>query len=235
MKKNKIHLSLTAVTFFFGLLLAIQYTNVQNPVVVDTRNINQLREELKKQEELQANLLNEIQKNEKQLVSFDTSVSDEYENVLQENIENLRKEIGLTEVSSKGLMITISPMNFGDLSNGFTPYLSVELMSRFLNELKSLGAQEISVGNERMIATSAVREVNGRMMLNHTPISAFPIQVKVIAKDPQRMKSGLDISYIQDDFALENLEMKISNVNQTITIPAYSKSLHFKGMKSNEQ
>ena len=235
MKKNQIHLSLTAVTFFFGLLLAIQYTNMQNPVVVDARNIDQLREELKKQEELQVNLLNEIQKNEKQLESFEASLSDEYESVLQENIEDLREEIGLTEVSGKGLVITIHPINFGYTPDGFTPYLSVELMSRFLNELKSLGAQEISVGNERIIATSAVREVNGRMMLNHTPIASFPIQIKVIATDPQRMKSGLDISYIQDDFALENLGIKISNVNQTVTVPPYSKSLHFKEIESNEE
>ena len=48
--KKKIHFSLAAVTFFFGLLLAVQYTNVQDPIVVDTRDINQLRDELKKQE-----------------------------------------------------------------------------------------------------------------------------------------------------------------------------------------
>ena len=51
--KKKIHFSLAAVTFFFGLLLAVQYTNVQDPIVVDTRDINQLRDELKKQEEQQ--------------------------------------------------------------------------------------------------------------------------------------------------------------------------------------
>ena len=114
--KKKIHFSLAAVTFFFGLLLAVQYTNVQDPIVVDTRDINQLRDELKKQEELQTHLVAEIKKNEAQLESFHMSLDNEYADVLNENIDQRREEIGLTEVKGKGLMITIDVMDFGIVS-----------------------------------------------------------------------------------------------------------------------
>ena len=119
--KKKIHFSLAAVTFFFGLLLAVQYTNVQDPIVVDTRDINQLRDELKKQEELQTHLVAEIKKNEAQLESFHMSLDNEYADVLNENIDQRREEIGLTEVKGKGLMITIDVMDFGIVSDNFTP------------------------------------------------------------------------------------------------------------------
>ena len=233
--KKKIHFSLAAVTFFFGLLLAVQYTNVQDPIVVDTRDINQLRDELKKQEELQTHLVAEIKKNEAQLESFHMSLDNEYADVLNENIDQRREEIGLTEVKGKGLMITIDVMDFGIVSDNFTPYLSPDLLNRFLNELKSLGAEEICVGDERIIATSAVREVNGRVLLNHTPLPSFPIEIKIITNHPLRMESGLDISYIQDDFALENLQMKISKVDEIITLPAYSKPIHFQGIKKKKK
>ena len=129
--KKKIHFSLAAVTFFFGLLLAVQYTNVQDPIVVDTRDINQLRDELKKQEELQTHLVAEIKKNEAQLESFHMSLDNEYADVLNENIDQRREEIGLTEVKGKGLMITIDVMDFGIVSDNFTPYLSPDLLNRF--------------------------------------------------------------------------------------------------------
>ena len=72
------------------------------------------------------------------------------------------------------------------------------------------------------------------MMLNNTIIPSFPIKITVIATDPERLKSGLDISYIQDDFALENLEMKVSEVKEEVFIPSYTKTIHFNELESNE-
>ena len=175
---------------------------------------------------MQTHLVAEIKKNEAQLESFHMSLDNEYADVLNENIDQRREEIGLTEVKGKGLMITIDVMDFGIVSDNFTPYLSPDLLNRFLNELKSLGAEEICVGDEIIIATSAVREVNGRVLLNHTPLPSFPIEIKIITNHPLRMESGLDISYIQDDFALENLQMKISKVDEIITLPDSCKKIN---------
>lgn len=235
MKKGRIHVGLTAVTFFFGVMLVIQYTSIQDPVVLDTRDINQLREELKVSEGLHADLRKEITKTKEQLKSLEDGTDDEYEAVLQQNITKLEEEIGLSEITGRGLVITIEPMYDTDTTGMLAPYLTASLMSRFLNELKSLGAKEISVGNERIIPTSAVREVNGRMMLNHTPLPSFPIKVQLITEDPERMKSALDISYVQDDFALENLKITISRVNEEIRLPSYAKELHIKDMMPIEK
>lgn len=234
MKKGKVHFGLTAVMFFFGVLLVIQYTSVQDPVQVDTRDINQLRDELKTAEDLNTELNKEIEKAKEQLNLLESGANDGHEIALQENVGKLEEEIGLTEIKGKGFVITIEPIYRSNTDGMFAPYLTAELMSRFLNELKSLGAKEISVGNERLIATSAVREVNGRVMINNTLLPSFPIQIQLITENPERMKSALDISYIQDDFALENLTMKISRINEEIRLPAYAKTLHIRDMTPNE-
>ena len=56
MGKKKV-LSFTIIAFITGIMLAIQFQTVQDPVVRDTRDTKLLRAALEKEKELQAELI----------------------------------------------------------------------------------------------------------------------------------------------------------------------------------
>ncbi|MGP4080326.1 DUF881 domain-containing protein [Pseudalkalibacillus sp. R45] len=222
------------MTMIVGFMLAVQFHTNQEPVVRDTRDIWELRNDLESQKQIQQELYAEIYKYEQLIDEYSDSDKDGQLETLEETLADLKKDAGLTEVSGQGIELTIEPLlNDEDLVGKAAYSIHPELLRRLINELNSYGAEEIAIDGERIINTSPIREVNGKTYINDKPISPIPIKVKVLTRDPGKLHTEMLTSQSGEDFARENLLLSSELVGE-VSLPPYNQQLRVKFMKEKE-
>lgn len=223
--KNKISTGFFAVTVIIGFMLAIQFQAVQEPEVRDTRDTWELKADLLAEQKRQKELLEEINTLEGQLARYQTERSSSREKALKDTIEELKEEAGLTDVSGKGLVLTINPLPNDLLLNQSVEQISPELLKRFINELNKYDAEQISINEERIINSTVIRDVNGITKMDGVSLNTFPIKIKVIAADTDKLRDRLRASQLLEELFMENLSLDISEPDSPITIPAYRNAI----------
>ncbi|MCM3441194.1 DUF881 domain-containing protein [Metabacillus halosaccharovorans] len=227
-------LSFTILTMIFGLMLGIQYQTIKNPIERDTRDMWQLREDLKKEQQLQLELLSEIRKYNEVIESHENKDSADPENALKETLDVLKEEAGLTEVTGSGITITIDKLFSEELLGIEIQDISPDLLKRLINELNSYGAKEISIQGRRLINSTVIRDINGQTKIDNFSLHSYPIEIKVISEDVDKLYNRMNASTTDEDFAIDNLSLTISDPIDELTIPAYEDSIRVRNMKPKE-
>lgn len=217
------------VASILGLMLAIQFQTTNNPVTRDTRDMWELRADLEKEKQRQQDLNDEIKKYQALLDDYDKSRKKEKTEAMEKALNDLKEAAGLTEVSGQGIVITIEPFNDGE-----APKVYPELIRRLINELNRYEAKDIAVDGQRIITTTPIREVNGQTYINNQPLTSFPVEIKVLADDAQKLQNKILASQSAEDFVRENLYIDSKPVNQ-LTLPAYDKPIRVKYMKQAKE
>jgi uncharacterized protein YlxW (UPF0749 family) len=219
----------TLIAILIGFMLAIQFQTTKEPVLRDTRDAWELREAIKRELEVQAELLKEIRKYEQIITKYESERKQGKETALRETLQELKEEAGLTNITGNGIVITIKDL-FEEPMLGQAPKrVSAELLRRLINELNIYGAQEISIHGQRIINTTPIREVNGFTTINNVRLQSVPIEVKVVAKDAEKLYNRLIVSEsIEFEFEIERLKLEISPPQKRINIPAYDESIRIK-------
>jgi uncharacterized protein YlxW (UPF0749 family) len=228
-RKQKIYF--TVITTIIGFMLAVQFQTTNDPVVRDTRDMWELREDLKKEQELQRQLLEEIRVYDTTLESYQQKRAKSKEIALRETVEELRKEAGLTEVHGQGVIITVEPIYGENYVGPVIETVSPYLLNRLINELNMYGAKEIAIADQRIINTTVIRDVNGITKVDNYKINSFPIEIKVIAEDAEKLYNRLKGSTVLEDFMIEGLQLEVSKPMNTVVIPPYRDSLRIRYMK----
>lgn len=234
MGKKKI-LSFTVISLIIGFMLAIQFHSVQKPEVRDTRDTWQLREDLKKELELQSSLIKEIRSNEVKLAEYETARKQGQEQTLRKTLEELKEEAGLTEIAGPGLSLYINQINEELFIENMEAKLSPELLRRLLNELNMYGAKHVSIGGQRIINTTVIREIAGETKINGRSVRVLPIEVLVITEDLQSAKelyNRMLVSKAAEEFFIDNLQVNIMQPEMKITIPAYEDTIRIRNIES---
>ncbi|WP_221564102.1 DUF881 domain-containing protein [Alkalihalobacillus sp. TS-13] len=222
------------MTMIVGFMLAVQFHTNQEPVVRDTRDIWELRNDLERQKQIQQELYAEIYKYEQLIDEYSDSDKEGQLETLEQTLADLKKDAGLTEVSGQGIELTIEPLlNDKDLVGKSAFSIHPELLRRLINELNSYGAEEIAIDGERIINTTPIREVNGKTYINDKPISSIPIKVKVLTRNPGKLHTEMLTSQSGEDFARENLLLTSELVDE-VSLPPYNQQLRVKFMKEKE-
>ncbi len=219
------------MTMIVGFMLAVQFHTNQEPIVRDTRDIWELRNDLESQKTTQQELFAEIYKYEQLIDEYSKSGTGGQLETLEETLADLKNDAGLTEVGGHGIELTIEPL-LNDEELVGKPALSIhpELLRRLINELNGYGAEEISIDGERIISTTPIREVNGKTYINDKPISPLPVKVKVLSRDSDKLHKEMLTSQSGEDFARENLLLSPKPVDH-VSLPAYSHQIRVKFMK----
>lgn len=224
LKKRKILLAF--VSLLAGFMVAVLFQSNQKPEVRDTRDLWEIRTELKTEQVRQSNLYRQIRELENMIFQYESEPNTEKVETLKESVEILKEKAGLTEKKGKGVVITLKPI-FRDLKLEQTyPTVPSDLMSRLFNELNIYGATDIAVEKERIISVTPVRSVGGHTYINNRPVPPLPIDIYVLAKDAGKLIDYMEVSVINDYFAIENIELTFSEQNE-ITLPAYDQSIDF--------
>lgn len=219
------------VSIIIGFMLAVQFKNVREPEIRDTRDTWQLKSDLLYEQKLQAKLMKDITKLEQQLSRYETERQTSKEQVLKETLEELKKEAGLSEIKGPGVILTIEPIAEGLLINGDNDQITPELLKRLLNEVNMYDAKHISVNGLRIINTTVIRDINGTTKLDGVSINTFPIKINIIAEDAEKLRDRLKVSQSIEEFFIENLSLEISQPLPNITVPAYQNELRIQYME----
>lgn len=215
-------------------MVAIQFQTVKEPVVRDTRDILKLREDLKKAQELQTTLLQEIRSIDEKIYQYESNLVSNKEQILKETLEELKEEAGLTEVKGPGIVLKIEPVYEQLLLGHDAPTVTPYLLSRLINELNMYGAKSISIADQRVIHTTVIREIQGETKIDGFPLRKFPIEIKVITENLQvaeKLYNRMNISEAAEAFFIDNLRVNVSPPVESLTIPPYENSIHVKNLK----
>lgn len=217
----------TAVTTIIGFMVAIQFQTTKEPIVRDTRSVMELRQELTVEKERQQELMEQLTKNEEMLEQLqDTS---NVETVIEDAIDDLKRSAGLTEASGEGILIEIVPYFDQHYQGGAIRSVPSHLVRMLINELNIYGAKDIAVGSQRIVSTTPIREVQGVTLINSRRITTFPLQVRVLADDPEQLHHYMMTSEVKEYLQYENLEFS-STPMKDLTVPAYDQSMRVRYM-----
>lgn len=236
MGKKKV-LNFTFIAFITGVMLAVQFQTVQDPVVRDTRDTKQLRAAIEKEKELQAELIKELRSNEEKLSSYETEREQSKEETLRKTLEELQVEAGLTEAKGPGLRIYIDRANSLPAGEYYENYISPDLLMRLLNEIKMYGGKHVSVAGHRILSNTVIREIAGSTKISGYTLKHWPIEIIVITEDfktAEKMSHRLKASPIGDDFFIDHLLLTVSEAEREVIVPAYEDKIRIKHMKTAE-
>jgi uncharacterized protein YlxW (UPF0749 family) len=219
------------VTGILGFMFAVQFQSIKEPIVRDTRDMWELREDLKKEQELQVELLDKIRKYEEIYENYRTQHDQSAENALRETLEQLKTEAGLTEVVGQGVILTVEPLFTTDLAGTSIEQVSPELLKRTMNELNAYGAEEIAINGHRIINSTVIRDINGITKIDGYNLNQFPITIHVITSDAEKLFNRINGSTLKDDYAIDNLSLSISNPQNKIVVPPFKDTIRIKHMQ----
>ena len=232
-KRNKLVLS---ITIAIVAILLVTTTIIQFKSVDEYRksNIEDLREdELKTQiasykskyEEAEA----QYQDNENKIKEY-KATSNENEKagkLLDDELEQQKNLLGLTDVTGEGVIITLTDTNEGTYTSDRLRYL--------VNELKYAGAEAISINDNRVINLIDIVTINDSfiVMYGNVRISS-PYVIKAIG-DTTYLLSTLNMknSGFVDLMKAENLQVSVEQ-SKNITITKYSRDINSKYLKEEE-
>ncbi len=212
MKPNALKsVAFTVVCVILGILIALQMKNV---------NLDNLSEY--SLSELQEKIIEYANKNEElskrnfdlnkycSLLENDKAAGDvQIQSIINEK-ERAAIFAGLREVKNYGIEIRISCAQ--DIS------VNVGILLRFVDDLRSIGAQAISVNDERIVAMSEIKDNGDSIVINGKNfVGNATFTIKAIT-NPSDEKYILDILYGDRDSILSNI--KYENDQYDISIEA---------------
>ncbi|WP_456271620.1 DUF881 domain-containing protein [Bacillus sp. AK031] len=229
---NKI--SFTLITLIIGLMIAVQFQTVQEPVIRDTRDIWELREAIQNEKDASSNLYEDLKSIDEKLEKYETERQTSQEQALRETLDELKQEAGLMEKSGPGVILTVEPSLEEVLLGEKVKSVSPELLERLVNELNRYDAEDISIDGHRLINTSVIRDINGETKIDGFPINTIPFEIRVLTKnldDAKDLYKRMQVSRAIEDFFIDNLRVNISSPVESLTVPAYEDTIRVRYME----
>lgn len=224
MNKNTVIMSI--ICLMIGFMVAILFNTNKIPDQRDTRDRWEIRTALLEEQENQKSLYEEIEKEKEILQQYHNQSEHQQIHSLKESIAQLREEAGLTEEKGTGVLLSLEPLFKGNEFQLY-PTVTAELLQFLVNELNGFGANDMAIDSQRIIATTPIRDVNGKVYVNHTSIGSLPISISILTSDQDKLIKQLEVSEINDYFALENIRIRAEK-NSDIRLPEYDGSVSFK-------
>lgn len=226
MKSLKGQLSIGIVCLALGLMLALQFRNVESyGGIMSVQRAQELATELKQVKSQRDSLQQQVREYEGRILQYEESaakVSSVAED-MKKDLEKARLLAGLTDVEGPGITVTLTEAQPNQEFNVF--YIHYDKLLRVVNELNSAGAEAISINEQRVIATTEIRLAGSHININYQRF-APPFIFKVIG-DPQTLEAALKLKGgIVEELEFYGISVTIKR-EQEIFIPRYSKVLEF--------
>ncbi|MBS4207707.1 DUF881 domain-containing protein [Bacillus sp. FJAT-50079] len=234
MKLSRAKLSFTLITFIIGFMIAIQFQTVNEPVVRDTRDMWELRKQLAKEMEIQSKLLDEIRVNENRIDKYESEIAGSKEEALRQTLLELKKEAGLTEIKGTGIVLTVESLTDSSFFLEKADTVSPVILKRLINELNMYGAKHIAIDGERIINTSVIRDINGETKVGSHSLRTLPFDIVVITENKDvadKMYNRMLASPTIEDFFIDHLQVKISQPEKSIVVPAFVDPIRIRNME----
>ncbi len=186
-------------------MIAIQFQATKDPQIKDSRDLNELRVGLQKERERSQFLLKEMSKLDQLLYQYETSTNkeDQVTDIMEKELSRIKKLAGYEDLVGKGFIIRLEELTtYVDEDLHFSPVIFDDDLRVIVNELNAYGAKAISINGQRIITTTAIRNVGERILINTIPIQP-PYEIRVIG-DSDILISALKLAGLDEYFMVVN-------------------------------
>lgn len=187
------YIALGIPLFFLSLLLIAQLKSVSNTEeVIQGKREVELADTLVNLQSKYDDLKDKYDESQKIVEEYKTNsaTNDELINSMDNTIQNLSVRAGSTDLVGEGIVITLSDGDKANIINSNTLVHDSDILT-VVNELQAAGAEAISVNNQRIISTSAIRCVGPVIQVNYQKV-ASPFTIKAIGNS-QYLESAMNI------------------------------------------
>lgn len=188
MKKGKIVMTITIglVCFILALVMSMQFKVVKETDItsIETMREKELRDELANWKEKYNEINQKYEEVSAKVKEYQEKKQSDSETskLLQEELDQLNKALGKTEVQGEGIEITLTDTEENKLS--------ADNLLTIVNDLKLAGAEAISINNERVVNMTDIVDIgNTFIKVNGQRISS-PYVIKAIGNQTY-LESGV--------------------------------------------
>ena len=235
-RRSKGELAVVVVCAIVGFLLAAQLRTVQltgaadQATAVRLETLQDLYNELTAQRDGLAEQVNQLQ-GELALYRDQAASGQAGSEALRAELDQLEITAGLTDVEGPGVTVILEDSASANLTGDEADYLihDSDLLS-VINELRSAGAEAISLNGERILATSEVRCTGAVVTVNGRRYAA-PYIIFAIG-DPDTLYSALTMrSGVADVLSQWGITVKVT-ASDLLLIPKYNGSVDYEYARS---
>lgn len=226
--QKKYYIRFTLVLFILGLMISILYNTIQNPTERDTRDIWAIRQELTEEKQLRSELLAKIRSLNGVIDQYEENASTSPRVILNETVDNLRMQAGLTNIEGPGLILRVEPAEELVAMGYDIKEVSPDLLIQLVNEMYRNNGENVEIDGNRIVQTTSIRDINGQTTVNSIPLKEVPFEIRVGTStfdDAEKLYNYLFSSSISDSFYLDNFKLVIERPKEKLRITAYDKEL----------
>jgi len=231
--KRPVYISISLVALFLGLIITMQF-RVTSRVEqgVPAGRSQELSVELHQLDRDQDKLRQEINDLNEKLQQA-TRGQPEAVAAMEDELDKARLAAGLVAVSGPGIEVILDnpPRTAAGAGAGVASLFVIrdEDLLRVINDLRSAGAEALSINGQRIIATTEIRLAAPFIDVNLTRVVP-PYHILAIGR-PEDLKSALEIPGGIDEYLRDlGVQIKIQTHND-ITVPGYAGRLTFRYAK----
>ena len=233
--RNKGELAVMAVCVVVGFLLAAQLRGVQLAGAADATNASRLEtlqslyNDVVEERDGLTEQVGQLQ-SELELYRQQAASGDEGSEALKTELEQMEITAGLTDVEGPGVTVVLEDSTQTNVTGDEADYLihDNDILS-VINELRSAGAEAISLNGERILATSEVRCTGAVVTVNGRRYAA-PYVIFAIG-DPDTLYSALTMrNGVVDILSQWGITVRVTASDQLL-IPAYSGTVDYQYAK----
>ena len=228
--QNRGELAVMAVCVVVGFLLAAQLRGVQLAGAADATNASRLEtlqslyNDVVEERDGLTEQVGQLQ-NELELYRQQAASGDEGSEALKTELEQMEITAGLTDVEGPGVTVVLEDSTQANVTGDEADYL----IHSVINELRSAGAEAISLNGERILATSEVRCTGAVVTVNGRRYAA-PYVIFAIG-DPDTLYSALTMrNGVVDILSQWGITVRVTASDQLL-IPAYSGTVDYQYAK----
>ena len=233
--QNRGELAVMAVCVVVGFLLAAQLRGVQLAGAADATNASRLEtlqslyNDVVEERDALAGQVGQLQ-GELELYREQAASGGEGGEALAAELEQMEITAGLTDVEGPGVTVVLEDSTQANVTGDEADYLihDNDILS-VINELRSAGAEAISLNGERILATSEVRCTGAVVTVNGRRYAA-PYVIFAIG-DPDTLYSALTMrNGVVDILSQWGITVRVTASDQLL-IPAYSGTVDYQYAK----
>ncbi|GAB7387656.1 hypothetical protein BSNK01_14930 [Bacillaceae bacterium] len=232
---------MSGISVIIGIMFSVQLQSYVAQTEAESRDIIELRQDLQKEWEHHQRLLSEISKYDQLLYQYETTLNNEDTlSVMKKELARVKEQAGFVPIEGPGIIIRIEGFAHpvleqppSDSSPDRLEHLVVDSdLQTLVNDLFANEAKAIAINGERLIATSAIRNVGDEIQVNTRTIQP-PFEIKVLG-DPEVIVPALKLAGWEDYFKVINQRFLIVEA-ETLEIPAYRGSMNIRFMKPSKE
>ena len=238
MNKNKIAILLGIVCIALTYAICIQFKTIEvaNKTVSSSLKENGLRDEVLKWKERYDNIYAELQLEEEKLekVRKKATENDDSSASIREELKIANRLLGFTELTGKGIIITLEDNKLQSVDGITTGNISDYLVHdddliQLINEIKNAaGVDAIAINEQRIVSTTGIVCDGNVVRINGEKVSA-PYVIKVIGY-PESIIGAISMPGAYLDILKSVGVVKEVTKSNSIVIPKYEGVISIKNL-----